>query len=414
MGTVEVRIPHCVWRDGRPRFSPGPKLRALGFAGRDLCDVPVKEAKRRGVEPRWWSLEEVGRWIRTDLLPAVAAAEERRRGDAIRKKVRGRLGAAHTSGPTVADLVEWAKTRGTVSGDALRPASVKFYGHMADALAAEAPDVWTCPARAVRTAQIYRALEAIRDRRSLHVAVGIRALLARSWREAVLVEWGGITTNPTEGFALPTPKGRLRAATVAEVRALVAAADALGRPEIGDCIVMGATTGQRQGDRLALEATAIRDGWLQVVQQKTGARVDVHIGVWLRERLDAAAARRTAWTVAPLHLVVNERTGKPFASATYLSAFNTVLAAAVAGIVRDGVEILAPTPTLAGFRDQDLRDTCVTWSIEAGMTAEQISAVTGHAPKSVQEMIHRHYGVKTRPQARAVADEIDAKIARES
>ena len=36
MTNVSVRIRNIVWRGGRPRFEPGPSLRALGFAGEDL------------------------------------------------------------------------------------------------------------------------------------------------------------------------------------------------------------------------------------------------------------------------------------------------------------------------------------------------------------------------------------------
>ena len=42
------RLPYIVWRDGRPRFSPGPRLRSLGFKGEDL----------RHSDGRWLSLEE--------------------------------------------------------------------------------------------------------------------------------------------------------------------------------------------------------------------------------------------------------------------------------------------------------------------------------------------------------------------
>lgn len=31
-------VPYLVWRDGRPRWSPGPRLRQAGWRGRDLKD----------------------------------------------------------------------------------------------------------------------------------------------------------------------------------------------------------------------------------------------------------------------------------------------------------------------------------------------------------------------------------------
>lgn len=414
MGKVEVRIPHVVWRGGRPRFSPGPKLRALGFAGRDLCDVPARDARRMQIDAGWWSLDRVQTWLRDELKPAIAAAEARAAGAATRRRVRAALGDRHTAGPTVAELVAWGKHRPKIDDTPLSPESRRFYDEMADALADTCPDFWLLPARAVRTAQVFNALESIKTAKSLHVAQGVRALLGRSWKAARLREWKGIVDNPCSDISLPKPDGRLRSATVAEVRALVAAADHLGWPEIGDAIVMGATQGQRQGDRFAVEATAIRDGWLRIEQQKTGAVVEIRIGEWLRDRLAAAAERRRDWPVAPLAVIVNEVTRRPFQSSTYNRRFNLVRDLAVAGIERDGAVVLAPTKSLAGFRDQDLRDTFVTWAIEAGMTAEQIAAVTGHTSSTVQAMLDRHYGVKTRPQALAVATAIDIKIRSES
>lgn len=49
-----------------------------------------------------------------------------------------------------------------------------------------------------------------------------------------------------------------------------------------------------------------------------------------------------------------------------------------------------PCPSLEGFRDQDLRDTAVTWLARAGCTVPQIAAVTGHSETSVHSIL-KHY-----------------------
>lgn len=412
MGWIKTAIPHCQWRDGRPRFTPGPRLRELGFASRDLCDVPARDAKRQGIEPGWWDRERVVAWIRDELMPAIEKAKAKAAGATMTRRLRHALGGRHDGGPTVADLVEWSYGRPKADGAPLAAGSLRFYRHMADAVAAEVPELWTLPARSVRTARVYAALMVIRDRRSLEVAQGCRALLSRAWSHARLVEWQGITENPAADLSLPKPKGRIRSATVAEIRALVAAADAIGRADVGDLIVAGVTTAQRRGDRLALEWPAVRDGWLTIRQQKTGTVVEVPVFRWLADRMDAARARRSGWTVAPLQVFPNERGRRAFAGATYNGLFHDVVAAAVGG-VRDGaLEIVAPTPSLAGFRDQDLRDTFITWAIEEGLTAEQIAAISGHARASVQQMVDAHYGARTRPQATAVANRVEEKIDR--
>jgi hypothetical protein len=43
-------------------------------------------------------------------------------------------------------------------------------------------------------------------------------------------------------------------------------------------------------------------------------------------------------------------------------------------------------------RDQDLRDTSVTWLARAGCTMPEICAITGHSAKSVQTIIDHYLG----------------------
>jgi hypothetical protein len=39
MAKINIKnVPYFAWRDGRPRWVPGPKLRDLGWKGRDLKD----------------------------------------------------------------------------------------------------------------------------------------------------------------------------------------------------------------------------------------------------------------------------------------------------------------------------------------------------------------------------------------
>src|SRR4051812_26287538 len=54
MNREKVSIPHIAWRNNRPRFSPGPKLRALGIKGEDL---------RHGPKGPWFTEAEAREWI---------------------------------------------------------------------------------------------------------------------------------------------------------------------------------------------------------------------------------------------------------------------------------------------------------------------------------------------------------------
>jgi hypothetical protein len=52
--------------------------------------------------------------------------------------------------------------------------------------------------------------------------------------------------------------------------------------------------------------------------------------------------------------------------------------------------IIAPCPSLAEKRDQDIRDTAVTWLARAGATLPEIAGVTGHSLTSIHNIL-KHY-----------------------
>jgi len=78
----------------------------------------------------------------------------------------------------------------------------------------------------------------------------------------------------------------------------------------------------------------------------------------------------------------------PFAPRHYNTIFNQVKAAALKALREAGDA--AGAAALAEARDQDLRDTAVTWLALADCTLMQIAAITGHSIASIQTTI-RHY-----------------------
>jgi hypothetical protein len=198
------------------------------------------------------------------------------------------------------------------------------------------------------------------------------------------------------------------------MEALIRAADAIDRHDIGDAVLLGLLTGQRQGDRLALtEAGQTEDGRLLVRQGKRGAVVALPPDPRLTARLTAGRARRAGWTVTSLHLLVNERLAQPWSEDRYRKDFAAVRAAAVAGVPAPGYHAGAPAsevntlpadptiaahwqvppcPSLADFTDQDLRDTAVTWLALAGATIPEICAVTGHSLQSATAVLKHYLG----------------------
>lgn len=130
-----------------------------------------------------------------------------------------------------------------------------------------------------------------------------RALIATL---SAAISWGmrsgrvKLIVNPAKKQKLEKPQERIRAFMPIEIRQLVAAADAIGLPEIGDSVMMAVWTGQRQNDRLAMIDAGLTDGHRIFRQAKTGAIVAVREVPDLAARLAAARERRKDWTVQPM------------------------------------------------------------------------------------------------------------------
>jgi hypothetical protein len=60
------------------------------------------------------------------------------------------------------------------------------------------------------------------------------------------------------------------------------------------------------------------------------------------------------------------------------------------GHAQEQVPAAKQLPALAGKRDQDLRDTAVTWLARAGATLPEIAAITGHSLRSIHNVL-KHY-----------------------
>ncbi len=223
--------------------------------------------------------------------------------------------------------------------------------------------------------------------------------------------------NPAQNVGMQTLPPRIRIGTREEIAALLAAADAIGLPEIGDMIQLGIWTGQRQGDRLALVDHGLWRGRRVFRQSKTGALVAILEAPELERRLAAAKDRRPARLADERRIVVDEATWKPMSGDRYRKLYGQVRDTAAAGLFvtqagdpvaiggKNGLSTAAamkraaagtiimkvkPTPTVADLRDQDLRDTAVTWMALAGATIPEIISVTGHTAESAHTIL-KHY-----------------------
>lgn len=421
MGRVTVHIWSVSWRNGRPRFNPGPKLRGLGYKGEDL----------QHPDKRWYTLDEAVQWAEQRKQDAAARRLARAEGKRI-ARVRS------TGGPTLDDLFSDAQWFGspkfTGGGKVgkrtekpLAPDSIRDYRHNGRKLCDFDPDgkgrLGGEHPGALTVTHAQNIYEKLWERDGLHVANHVAATASAAWSWARQRGKCGVAVNPWLDLDKTTSPARVVVYEDFELRAWIAACDLalpegkgrhpaarlVARPELGDGIVLGLFTGQRQKDRLALLDNGRDDkGRRSFRQSKTGAIVAVPETDELRGRLDASAARRKAAALINKHVILDEARGRPFKADHYRHLLAARREFAVHGVVRiDGVLqsgegfdatlergnvewVLRPCPSLAGKQDRDLRDTAVTWLGRAGATVMEIAAITGHGLASIHSIL-KHY-----------------------
>jgi len=429
MAKLTIRIPNVSWREGRPRFNPGPKLRKLGYKGEDL----------RHASGAWFTPQEAAEW-------AQARADEvagRRKAKAETGRLPARRRPLHQSIEGLFE--EWfasPKFNGGVSEGRRQQkgasaATVADYRSKVRTLARHDPELLASPPPAITPAIAQGLFDDLWQARGLHTARGIVAVASSCWKWAKARGRGGIVINPWLELEKPLPPPRLVTWEDYEIHAVAGAADLLGRPEIGDAIFLGLFTGQRQGDRLLFERVGRDDENRLVFRQgKTGAIVAIPAAPQLTLRMEAAERRRFAMPIggrpdkneaqeaadarARRLVIVDETARRPFLRDWYKHVFADIRRAAARGIVEneDGTLRVGPErpnggenwrqkpcPSVATKRDQDLRDTAVTWLGRAGCTVPEIASITGHSYVSIHQVL-RHY-LATHPE---MADDAIRKL----
>lgn len=428
---MTVKLPWIKWRDGRPRLMHSPRERALGFADRDL----------KTDAGEWMTYEEAKAFSIEHQAKIVAARES---GKPVK-----RAKATRTS--TVEDLInDWLASEETRN---LRPATIASYEKAARAIIykpesrTDAADrrmrekaaavlgtkirerarepIATVSPSTVGAPELRNFYNYLKSTRGHHMALAAIAALsaAMSWgRESS--KWR-LKDNPRIDMKFDRPDGRVVLISLEEFHALVAAADAMGRPSIGDAIYLGLFTGQRQTDRLALKDDGLVNGRRQLKQSKTGTVVAIKETPQLAARLTQARMRVLALKLKlklrdmPATIVVDETTGRAYNEHTYRHLFADVRALAIKG---SNEYALAPCPSL-GFtnertgapdfkHDQDLRDTCVILLDRAGNDLLSICDVTGHSYQSAQ-LIMKHYRARNAARADMAIDRLVDFISRE-
>jgi len=363
----KISIPHITWRDGRPRFSPSASLRKLGFAGKDL----------RHENGSWFTAGQALDWS-NQLQKEI----DQKRG---KSKPRGKRNPANHY--TVMQLLhdfQHPKLNPRFDPNKQGHLALKSrqgYGFGARTIERAHINLYASPVAALDRPICRNLFERIWDAHGLSTANNAMRTLSAAISWGMLTGRVKLSTNPATKLKMQQAAPRVRFGTRNEILALVEAADAIDLPAIGDSIIAGVWTGQRQTDRLQLIERDSSGKRRIFRQNKTGAIVAILKAPELENRLSQAKQRRAAANIINGHMILNEARWQPYTQKEYNRDFNLVKAEAVK---RSGIN------TLPDFLDLDLRDTAVTWMALAGCEIPEIVSVTGHTLQSATKIL-KHY-----------------------
>lgn len=428
--------PHVAWREGRPRFVPANALREKGYQGTDLRHPEGARIAPADLQP---GTKNTGAWFTkgeaVDWSVALVANLDGKppRSDPARQVSPTAPRIRHQHSYTVEKLFDdWFKSPKFREKD-VAASTAKDYRSKSNAICEDAPSIWGAEVDALDRVIIYGLYEDLRSTRGLSMSRGVIRVLSSA------ISWGLnrgkfriLKENPALRLHMKTPKPRVRFATRTELLTLVAIADAVGLPEIGDCFILAVWTGQRQGDRLTLTYKGRTNKRIVFKQSKTGEIVAIQEAPQLLERLQAASARRKSANVVDPNVILFERTWLPFQSDTYKHIYSDLRRIAIHGLWLDdegtltcpvdtkfkhvpnvsasaprGTCVSEPCGSLEGFWESDFRDTAVTWMALAGATIPEIISVTGHSAESATQIL-RHYLARHPEMADSAIDKMVA------
>ncbi len=396
MSEQDPKIKYISWRRGRPRFSPSKTLREQGHEGIDL----------RHEDGRWMSAGEALEWSRE--------FDRNLRQQARKAKPKKRTPATASAAPLAPAyplrklFQEWLHPADNPDIADLASKTVAEYRWKENVIRKHLPDAWEAEAEAFTRPICVGMYDTLRATVGNAQAVATMRVLGIAFTWAI--RKGRINPekpNPAHGLGMKTPPPRIRVGTREEIAQLVAVADRLGRAEIGDMIILGVWSGQRQADRLNYGIADRKGGRLTLRQMKTKAIVSMPEAPIVRQRLQAAEERRKRAEVISPHVILDERRWRPLLSSHYAHLFSEIRDAAARGLpAADGHPEIKPMPSLVGkpvpdrpavegetllsLRDQDLRDTAVTWLANSGCSIPEICSITGHSMKTAHDIL-KHY-----------------------
>lgn len=437
------------WREARPRWIPSPTLRRAGWKGRDLKDATGRWLPRGASIDAAQALgAAVAAWKAGGLVPQALAASAppgaaERPGAGLpdageNRRSIGALLDAYLGDPArgLAPSEEFKARRGhtdvrsklsrmldVLAGYPLKPARTAGAARLADYAARrqavrgldihtlEPPTFDDMPDLSKAQGPLYDLYWKLHNQVGVNMAHGVmaEASIWLSWcvkRRAIRENWARLVDRDT-------PPGRIRVGTWPELAALIAAADTLGVPSIGDSVILGVDLSWSQADRLALTwpqltATPATDtaaaGYLvKGARRKTGRKGETPLlqglGVPRIAAIQARQRARFGPNVEPTHVLVCEFTGRPWTRRYYCQWFDACRR-----------EAARTAPSVTTLLDLDLRDTAITVGKAAGLTNEEIATRSLHSMKRIADVLDKHYTELGQEIADAGAGKLNAYL----
>lgn len=231
-------------------------------------------------------------------------------------------------------------------------------------------------------------------------------------------------SNPATAFELGAPPSRSHIWEAEDEAAFIAAAYDLNRPGLALAIELAIYSGQREGDLIAFSAAQLQEliihdevvrrrfagenenvvGWV-FNQAKTSdddgnTTMEIPLEPTIRKKVEAAIRHNRANDRAAkpprllTHVLVDEKTGKPWARRGFITAWREVIEHAAKNTNR---------PQMSELVWHDLRRTRVVRLRRRGMHPAMIASITGHSLQSINMMLKVYGPVDPTVTAAAIA-----------
>lgn len=398
MATLKIR--HLVTKQGRRGgarhyWQPPAMLRAEGWLPERLPDDQGSAIARAEVLNA-----DLDAWRKGEPAPNAPVT------------VKARAAKQATPGTVTALISEYKRSRWwTDLADSTRTRS---YEPALDAIEAWAGDqpVRGVTAKAVQAFYETQLRRVEKDgRRKVVIETPAKAAAAVRVLRVLLqvgVRLGYITTNTATDPGISLERQREpQLWSPEQVAHMVAVADRLGWRSVGTSIMLNEWIGQRQADVLTLPPWKVEGGALLILQSKTGRWVSlpIHIIPHLVARLKGEQERPGAVVSMPAgkarravepRLLLHDRNGQAWNEHTFRHTFSEIREAAAEGLPAEGgLPAIDAMPSCADLLFMELRHTAVTRLHEAGEDALGIAGITGHTVGSVNNILDRHYLIRT-------------------